>query len=92
MVFFILLQLLQQLLWEANLKNIMSGQDILSPLIQPLPKVFQQDDPELIQIIRDKYLIPPSAGQYNIEATEDTSMGQAQLVRKLLNDKVNIFS
>lgn len=86
-----LLKLLQTLLWEANLKNIMSGQDVLSPLIQPLPRVFQQDDPQLIEIIRQKYLIPPPDSkqhQYNIRAKNDTSMGQAQTVRKILNNKV----
>jgi len=79
--------LLQKLLWEANIKNIMSGQDALSPLIQSLPKVYAQDDPELIQIIKQKYLIPPSDGDYNIHAEQDTSMGQAQTVRKILNNK-----
>ena len=69
----------------------MSGQDALSPLIQSLPKVYAQDDPELIQIIKQKYLIPPSDGDYNIHAEQDTSMGQAQTVRKILNNKVSIF-
>ena len=67
----------------------MSGQDVLSPLIQSLPKVYAQDDPELIQIIKQKYLIPPSTGDYNIHAEQDTSMGQAQTVRKILNNKVS---
>ena len=67
----------------------MSGQDALSPLIQSLPKVYAQDDPELIQIIKQKYLIPPSDGDYNIHAEQDTSMGQAQTVRKILNNKVS---
>ena len=70
----------------------MSGQDALSPLIQSLPKVYAQDDPELIQIIKQKYLIPPSDGDYNIHAEQDTSMGQAQTVRKILNNKVSIFN
>ena len=38
----------------------MSGQDEMSPLVQPLPKTYSQDDPELIEIIRKKYLIQPS--------------------------------
>ena len=67
----------------------MSGQDALFPLIQSLSKVYAQDDPELIQIIKQKYLIPPSDGDYNIHAEQDTSMGQAQTVRKILNNKVS---
>ena len=38
----------------------MSGQDEMSPLVQPLPITYSQDDPELIEIIRKKYLIQPS--------------------------------
>ena len=82
---------LTELLWKANIQNIMSGNDEFSPLVQPLPRVYAQDDPELIQIIREKYLIPPSKESYNIKATEDTSMGQAQVVRKILNNKVCAF-
>ena len=67
----------------------MSGQDAISPLIQPLPKVYAQDDPELIEIIKEKYLIAPSTGDYNIHAEQDTSMGQAQTVRQILNNKVS---
>ena len=61
-------QLLQNLLWESNLRNIMSGLDDLSPLIQPLPRVYAQDDPELIEIIRRKYLIPPSPGSHTFDS------------------------
>ena len=53
-------KIIKQLLWDATLKNIMSGQDEMSPLVQPLPKTYSQDDPELIEIIRKKYLIQPS--------------------------------
>ena len=67
----------------------MSGKDEISPLIQPLPKVYAQDDPELIEIIKEKYLIAPSTGDYNIHAEQDTSMGQAQTVRQILNNKVS---
>jgi hypothetical protein len=56
--------------------------------MEHLPRTYAQDDPELIQLIRNKYLIPPSDEKYNIGAREDTSMGQAQTVRKILNNKV----
>ena len=82
------MQVLKQLLWEATLKNIKSGNDIFSPLVQALPKNYAQDDPELINIIREKYLTLPSDKDYNIQATDDTSMGQAQTVRKILHNKV----
>ena len=85
------MQVLKQLLWEATLKNIKSGNDIFSPLVQPLPKNYAQDDPELINLIREKYLTLPSDKEYNIQATDDTSMGQAQTVRKILHNKVQFL-
>ena len=78
------------MLWDATVKNIRSGQDVFSPLVQPLPRTYAQDDPELINIIRQKYLVPPSEEAYNIKAKEDTSMGQAQTVRQILNNKVKL--
>ena len=42
----------------------------------------------MIEIIKEKYLIPPSKGDYNIHSEQDTSMGQAQTIRKILNNKV----
>ena len=78
------------MLWDATVKNIRSGQDVFSPLVQPLPRTYAQDDPELINIIRQKYLVPPSEDAYNIKAKEDTSMGQAQTVRQILNNKVEL--
>ena len=63
--------------------------DELSPLMQAPARVYPQGDPELIQLVREKYLLPPAKGPYqNIRATEDTSMGQGQLIRKLFGNKV----
>ena len=42
-------------------------------------------------MVREKYLLAPSEEEYNIEATKDTSMGQAQLIRKILRTKVESF-
>ena len=42
-------------------------------------------------MVREKYLLAPSEEEYNIEATKDTSMGQAQLIRKILRNKVESF-
>ena len=39
-------------------------------------------------MVQTKYLLSPSEEPYNIEATKDTSMGQAQLIRKILKNKV----
>ena len=87
------MQLFKKLLWEANLRNILAGFDEFSPLLIALPRVYAQDESELVQIIKKHYLIPPKpTKQYNIQATLDTSMGQAQTIRRILNDKVSIFS
>ena len=89
------MQLFKKLLWEANLSNILAGFDEFSPLLMALPRVYAQDETELVQIIKERYLIQPPkpTKQYNIQATQDTSMGQAQTIRRILNDKVvSIFS
>ena len=90
--------LFKKLLWESNLRNILAGLDEFSPLLRALPRVYAQDDPELIEIIKEKYLIHPllkkakkitsATTAYNIQATQDTSMGQAQTIRRILNEKV----
>ena len=58
--------------------------------MEPLPKDYASSDPELIQLIRKKFLIPPSTQNYNLENNIgfDTSMGQAEAVRRILNDQV----
>ena len=62
----------------------------LKPLLEPLPKDYTSSDPELIQLIRKKFLIPPSTQNYNLENNIgfDTSMGQAEAVRRILNEQV----
>ena len=62
----------------------------LKPLLEPLPKDYITSDPELIQLIRNKFLIPPSTQNYNLENNIgfDTSMGQAEAVRRILNEQV----
>ena len=86
--------LFKKLLWESNLRNILAGLDEFSPLLRALPRVYAQDDPELIEIIKEKYLIHPllqkaqKIAPYHIQATQDTSMGQAQTIRRILNEKV----
>lgn len=82
---------LKKLLWSAKVQNIMAGHDELSPLMQPLARTYAQDDPDLIQLVKEKYLLPPSTGKYNIDAVQDTSMGQAQEIRKILKNKKNGF-
>lgn len=62
----------------------------IQPLIEPLTKEFPEGDAELISIVREKYLIPPSTEDYSLESAPDfdTSMGQAEVVRKILGDQV----
>jgi hypothetical protein len=49
-----------------------------------------QKDPELIKIISDKYLIPPSSDDYNLKNPQkENSMGQAQKIMSILKNKVS---
>lgn len=54
---------------------------------------IQVDDPALIQKIRQKFLIPPSKDEYNLERPFifDTSMGQGERIRRILNYRRNGF-
>lgn len=45
---------------------------------------IDQKDPNLIQAVRNKYLIPPSSLPYNLEESElNPSMGQGQMMARL---------
>ena len=82
---------LKQLLREAKQENLIAKDYKKSPILKPLRRTYAQDDPELIKIIQSRYLIPPaSSGDYNLKAKTETSMGQAQVIREILNNKVNI--
>ena len=81
---------LKELLRNAKNENQISKDVHQSMILKPLERTYAQDDPELIQIIQDKYLIPPPmSGDYNIKAKKETSMGQAQVIRQILDNKVS---
>ena len=64
----------------------------LRVLIEPFDNVYKESDPNLIDLIRQKYLIGPSKEGYNLEHEDphfDTSMGQAKVVREVLQDMVS---
>ena len=83
---------LKQLLREAKNEDQISKDFPNSPILKPLEKTYAQDDPELIQIIQEKYLIPPpGSGDYNIKSKKETSMGQAQVIREILNNQVSSY-
>lgn len=65
----------------------------LSPLLTKLEREYRQDDPDLVRIVREKYLLTPSLQSYNLESNPDfdTSMGQADAVRQILHEKRNGF-
>ena len=48
-------------------------------------------DSDLIEIVRKKFLIPPATKNYNLENQFgfDTSMGQAEAVRRILKEQVS---
>ncbi len=37
--------------WMSEVKSIMSEDPALTPLLQPFPKIYRQDSPELIEVI-----------------------------------------
>ena len=54
----------------------------------------QQDDPRLIQLIRDHFIEAPSPLQYNlrnISRTHYSQVGQASYINELLDNKVSIL-
>ena len=53
--------------------------------------VMEQDDPCILNLLRDQYLHPPSKDKINLEAPEVTnpSMGQAQSILEILKNKVS---
>ena len=55
---------------------------------------MEQDDPCVLNIIRQKFLHPPSTLALQLEhpETENPSMGQAQSVMNILKNKVNIYT
>ena len=55
---------------------------------------MEQDDECILSLIRKQFLLPPSGGPLNLEQpdVENQSMGQAQEVLKVLNNKVCIIS
>ena len=66
----------------------------LQPLFDILPKEsYSMSDPELIELVKKKFLIPPSNEDYQLdnEIGFDTSMGQAEVVRRVLGDMVRCY-
>jgi hypothetical protein len=55
---------------------------------------MEQDDPCVLNIMRQKFLHPPSTLALQLEhpETENPSMGQAQSVMNILKNKVNIYT
>ena len=83
-------------LWkETVLDQIQKSQ--LGILIEPLQRVYDEKDVELLSLVQRKFLLQPSKANedqnYNLVNPDpkfDTSMGQAKAVREILNDKVSI--
>ena len=63
----------------------------LHPLLEDLPKNYEMTDSDLIEMVRKKFLIPPATKKYNLENQFgfDTSMGQAEAVRRILKEQVS---
>ena len=55
---------------------------------------MDQDDSCILNIIREKFLYPPSHEPLNLEnpENENPSMGQAQSILTILNNKVKLFN
>ena len=64
----------------------------IRPLLDPLPHDYEMHDPNLINIIQNYFLIPPSTEDYALTHSWgfDTSMGQAAVVRRILGEKVRM--
>ena len=66
-----------------------------SPSKEPIKVTagIPQDDEDLIAAIRARHVHPPSIQPYKLaQGKKETSMGQAQTIRKLLKEKVNKIS
>jgi len=67
----------------------------LGILIEPLQRVYDEKDVELLSLVQKKFLLNKANDQYyNLENPDpkfDTSMGQAKAVREILNDKRDGF-
>lgn len=55
--------------------------------------LLEQKHPCILEVIRNSFLVPPSEESLNLEHPdiENPSMGQAQSVLKILNNKVSIL-
>ena len=75
----------------ANLSK--SAYKPIRPLLDTLPQDYEMYDPNLIDIIQNSFLIPPSIEDYALIHSWgfDTSMGQAAVVRKVLREKVSMI-
>ena len=87
----------QRNLWKETAMAQLSSKHYakLRPLIDPLGPVLDQNNLALADLVAKKFLIEPSKKDYalkNSDPTFDTSMGQAQVVRKILNNKVKAAS
>lgn len=51
---------------------------------------MEQDDPCILNVLRSTFLEPPSKGKLSLDnpETENPSMGQAQSILEILNNKV----
>ena len=83
----------QRNIWKETAMAQLSSKHYakLRPLIDPLGPVLDQNNLALVDLVAKKFLIEPSKEDYalkNSDPTFDTSMGQAEVVRKILNNKV----
>lgn len=84
----------QRNLWQSAVLTEISKEKYASlrPLIEPLDQVYKDNDPKLINLIKQKYLIASSGKNYNLQNNDpefDPSMGQSAAVRSILNNKVS---
>ena len=72
--------------------NRIEGFDYQAAMDKLNEEQVAQDDPRLIELIRNYYIVPPSRERYNLtEDKLDYSMGQAPIVDSRLNYMVGIF-
>jgi hypothetical protein len=63
----------------------------IRPLISNIGQEYEAGDPKLVSEVRNNFLLKPSTEEYNLETAPgyDTSMGQADAVRQILNNQVH---
>lgn len=81
--------------WPDQVEDMLTANPEFKVLVQPLVdksgNFYEQTDPELIQLVKERYLLPPSQLSYQLSHNKETSMGQAQVIRTLLSNKTGGF-